>query len=329
MRVAVCSDGIGALGPAVTSVAVARAFAERGCHVAVVPIGAARGGAAAALADLVDAEHTELTALATPAGAVAVSSSSTAGDVVVVVESDAPDRPDLSGSSAPLGAVLGSLGPVGRLWIDPGPVAWHDGGAGLLEALGGSDAARQRFTGTEIVLLVPDDEATRPLTGLRGLTSVVRRAEGDDVARLLATDQRLADVAAALGIDPDEPGTGARGGLGAAVRALGGRILTGPQACAELAGLAATIAAADLVVTGCDRFDFGTFGGGAVTHVATLAEASQTPVIVVAGHNHVSARELRTFGVESGHSLAATAGETPDAAAITAAVAPIAASWVR
>ena len=61
--------------------------------------------------------------------------------------------------------------------------------------------------------------------------------------------------------------------------ALGGRLTTGP----EVAWDAVREPSADLVVTGCAVFDFGTRGGGVVAAAAAHAERLLAPCIVVAG----------------------------------------------
>ena len=127
----------------------------------------------------------------------------------------------------------------------------HDAGAGLLAGLGarssGADltagvagltglsavdlgAVRDLLGDVELVGVVPTAERDAQLLGLRGITSRRGRAAGEDPAPLLAADsalQRLTELVAPG--HATAPGAGACGGLGWAVLALGGRLVTGPE----------------------------------------------------------------------------------------------------
>lgn len=327
MRVVVATAAFAQLSPATTGAALARAWAGLGAEVAVVPLGDAGAGFATAWDEL------------------------TGGRCVV----GAPGGPPPSGlqlhsSSFPTGELLRAAPRSGdEVVVDLAGIHAHDGGAGLLAALGCTadtpltsgvaalggittldlGPARDWLAGRELLVAVPASEASAPLCGLRGITSVRGHAGGTDVQVLLETDQALVDLCAALG-RPDlatAPGGGAAGGVGATVLALGGRVGSGPALIADRAHLAETIAASDLVVTGSDRLDFGTMGGDSVALVRELAAASLRPVIALARTNFISARELRTISIEAAHSLAASPDVLLDADAITAAAAGVARSW--
>ncbi len=208
--------------------------------------------------------------------------------------------------------------------IDLSALNVHDAGAGLLGALGATadvvldagpeplarisrldlDAARARFAGCDLVGLVSPGELDDQLLGLRGITSRRGRGLGTAAERMLAVDaglerfSGLADAGHARAA-----GAGAAGGAGFAVLALGGRLSTGAAFCAERVDLDRGLAAADLVVTACDSFDFGTRGGGVVTDLAQRCEAVETPLLVVSPTIEMSEREMRVMGVESGHWL--------------------------
>ncbi|HNV10042.1 MAG TPA: glycerate kinase [Propionibacteriaceae bacterium] len=326
MRVVVATAAFAHLTPGATGAALARAWAGLGAEVAVVPLADAGAGFATAWSELT-------------------------GESCVVVESDPPSPGlNLGATSASVGEALLTADPTAaRLVCELPALDVHDGGAGMLAALGCTAdvdltvgvaglagitrldlaPALGRLAGRELILVVPASEVERPLCGLRGITSVRGHAVGADVSVLLSTDQALVDLCAALG-RPDLAnltGAGACGGVGAAVLALGGRVVSGPTLLAGRALLANTIADADLVVTGADQLDFATMGGAPVAEVVRLASEALRPVIAVARTNYISARELRTISIESAHSLAPAPDVVLDAADITEAATAVARSW--
>ena len=114
-------------------------------------------------------------------------------------------------------------------------------------------------------------------------------------------------------------GRGADGGWGGqagAVRDGGGAggvtrgMPWGSGAIAELTGLAADIAGADLVITGEGRYDGQSEAGKAPAHVAQLARAAGVPVALVAG-----AIEADASGFAASASLTELAGSTAAALA--------------
>lgn len=153
--------------------------------------------------------------------------------------------------------------------------------------------------------IVEEAELARPLLGLYGCNATRGREEGWPLEDVLAADaEAQAWLSANWPAQPElgrEPGSGAHGGLGARVLGSGGRLLTGPQLCAELSGLAGSIAAADLVVTGCESLDFGTFGGPVVAELTRLCDQATAPLVVLCGANFISSRELRSAGIEAAH----------------------------
>ncbi len=208
----------------------------------------------------------------------------------------------------------------GGLWPVTG--APMDGGAGLLAALGAVadrplDQGACTLVGVSQVdlggvpdvvladpptLVVPHPQLGSDLTGLRGVSSRLGHAIKADPAELLAADQGLTDLRAALGL-ADHPGLGAACGLELAVRALGGSCVSGFDWIASTCEVAATFAAADLVVAITDRIDIGNYGGEAITQAAQMAAEALVPFIVIAKTVGIGARELRTLGIEAAHAL--------------------------
>ena len=341
MRVVVCTDRIGALASADAGAALGRAFvaARPGTQVAVVPMapgGPDLDGALAALGD----------------------------DSVVVRDPDAAAHPHLrhghdhthgdeeavgvdpASSSVGIGRALASAlaGRPRRVVVDLTGLVTHDGGAGVLHALGAVadvrlDAgagplrdltaldlasARTLVGETELVAVVDPAELGDMLLGLRGLTSRRGRAAGTDPAVMLATDAALGSLEAALGV-PDAPGLGAAGGTVLALGALGAWTTSGPSLCASVAGLERTASAADVLVTGADVVDFAHRGGDVITEVAALGERTLRPVVVAARRVDISGRELRTFGVEVAYPLGGD--DDLDADELTLRAGGLASSW--
>src|SRR5690606_30221855 len=87
-----------------------------------------------------------------------------------------------------------------------------------------------------------------------------------------------------LGGEPDAPGSGAAGGTAYGLQTAGGaRIASGSDAVAQLTGLDAVIASADLVITGEGRIDASSAPGKLVGAVLPRAAAAGAPGALVAG----------------------------------------------
>ena len=131
------------------------------------------------------------------------------------------------------------------------------------------------------------------------------------------------------------PGAGAAGGLGAALLALGGMRESGADIVAAHTGLAAQLAAADLVVTGEGRLDEQSLRGkvvGALARRARGARPGGVGVLVLAGQIAAEPAALRAAGIGAAHSVADHAGSVrraiDDAAGQLEALAErIAAGW--
>lgn len=316
MRVLVATDVIGALSSAAAGRIIAGGW--RGAETLVLPVGEAGAGFIAATADRWDlAIGPEFV------GDVVVTSATGRGIGLLRVEdvTPAPAPIPYDASSRPIGVALGRLldgRRIERVYLDLAGLTVHDGGAGLLAGLGATaggvldrgvtgllpglgsvDLApvRMALGGTELIGVVPADQAGQALLGLRGITSLARGAEPDP-ARLLAVDAALEDLARLVAPEhASTPGAGACGGLGLAVLALGGRLTTGPAAA--LADVAVT--GVDLVVTGTSVFDFASRGGGVVAALAQTAGAHLSPCLVLAGEVMIGGREMRTMGVDAAY----------------------------
>jgi glycerate 2-kinase len=181
---------------------------------------------------------------------------------------------------------------VTRLLVGLGSSASTDGGAGMLSALGaklfdakgepiapGGAALSELVTidlsglsdlaGIEIIGLT---DVNSPLLGEKGAAKVFGPQKGADpeqVEQLDAALRHFSDMAgAALA---EVPGAGAAGGTGFGLLLLGAQLKPGAETIAELIGLEAACADADLVITGEGRFDSQSAAGKVPAKVAALA----------------------------------------------------------
>ncbi len=333
MRVIIATDAIGPLSSAQAGALLAQGWA--GAATTVVPMGEAGAGLAQAVADA--------------AGGVADAGVSAGGLTTVVdtperlvvgVESPTREQPlgiDRHASTWSLGvavreAIAASPYRAPEIVVDVAANRAHDGGAGLLGALGATadvpldrgvaglhgvsrvdlKAVRRLLDGRRLTLAVPSGQPGLPLLGLRGITSRYGRDQGWHPELLLATDASLQSFTLAVAPGSAQgPDWGACGGLGFAADALGGRVVTGPAYCAELAGLRRLVRGADLLVTGCSVFDFAERGGGVVAMIAELGTATAVPVILLAGEVLIGSREMRSMGIESAYAVHESRADRP------------------
>lgn len=163
------------------------------------------------------------------------------------------------------------------LIVGCGGSASTDGGAGAVEAVfkaGGLPGARLRAA-VDVQTLFLDAAA------------VFAPQKGADVATVRRLALRLEHIAARYvrerGVDVRRvPGSGAAGGLGGGLVALGGTIESGFDIVARTLDLATHLARADIVVTGEGRLDATSLEGKVVGGILR-AVASGTPLLVIAG----------------------------------------------
>lgn len=222
---------------------------------------------------------------------------------------------------------------VSRLVLGIGSSASTDGGTGMLRALGArfldaraAEAAPGArglgdIVSADLSGLRPAPEVrvltdvTNPLTGARGAAAVFGPQKGlTDPSDQQQTDAALERLARLLALDPAVPGSGAAGGVGAALIAWGGTLLPGAAEVAHLIGLADAIAAADGVVTGEGAYDGQSGDGKVPSFVASLAAASGVDAVLVAGRIAPDA-DLAPFTASA--SLTEVAGSSASALADT------------
>ncbi|GAA3952409.1 glycerate kinase [Gordonia caeni] len=197
---------------------------------------------------------------------------------------------------------------VQGLVIGLGGSASTDAGAGVLAALGfeffdgrgdpvdprtAGDLARITDVASERARSLPPGgvevltDTLAPLTGPTGAAHTFGAQKGADAVMRAELDELVSGFAAvvgpARGIAADEPGAGAAGGVGFALRAWGGALVPGAQRINELSRLTAAVRDADLVITGEGRFDATSETGKLVGTVLELCRAHAVRTVVIAG----------------------------------------------
>ena len=196
-----------------------------------------------------------------------------------------------------------------QIIVGVGGSASVDGGAGAMQALGvrlldasGTDlspggAALAKLDRIDLTTRDPRlmntrirvaSDVTSTLCGPTGAAEMFGPQKGaspEDVRALEVALQHFAKIVLRDGgvdILP-LPGGGAAGGLAAGLAAIGATIEPGFDIVAEATGLEATIAAADVVITGEGRLDAQTAYGKTASRVATLAHKHGKRIAIIAG----------------------------------------------
>lgn len=197
-----------------------------------------------------------------------------------------------------------------RIYIGLGGSATSDGGAGMAKALGvrflnsaGEDIpcgligleeldsidCSQMTHALDDVEIIAITDVTNPLTGPDGAVYVYGPQKGipaDAIARMDGMMVRYAQILKdTVGRDVDAvPGSGAAGGLGAALVAFcNAQIARGIDTVLDLIGLEEAMADVDLVITGEGRMDAQSAFGKAPVGVARRAKHHGIPVVAVVG----------------------------------------------
>lgn len=196
---------------------------------------------------------------------------------------------------------------VKRLLVGLGGSATNDGGAGLLQALGGrfyderDELITEPLTGGRLMKirraeLAPVWERLRgvtleaacdvdnPLCGPRGAAPTFAPQKGASPADVGFLDKALAHFCrAVLNDDGNFPGAGAAGGCGFALNRVGASLRPGAELVMETTGFTASLAGADLVITGEGCSDEQTLHGKLCSAVAAEARAHGVLVVLASG----------------------------------------------
>lgn len=215
---------------------------------------------------------------------------------------------------------------VKKILIGIGGSATNDGGAGVIQALGGKLLDKQGneldFGGGELGKLSVIDltnldprlkdvivevacDVNNPLCGERGASNVYGPQKGATKEMVSVLDNNLRHYAEIikkqLGKDVlDVPGAGAAGGLGAGLMAfLDGSLKKGIEMVIEYASLEEKVKYADMVWTGEGSIDFQTQYGKTPLGVAAVAKKYSKPVIALAGRVGEGIEVLYEKGINS------------------------------
>lgn len=215
---------------------------------------------------------------------------------------------------------------IKRLLIGIGGSATNDGGAGVVQALGGNLLSKEGseigFGGGELAKLSSIDladfdsrlknikvevacDVTNPLCGLKGASNVFGPQKGADPQMIDILDENLRHYADIIkeqfGKEViDVPGAGAAGGLGAGLMAfLDGTLKNGIDMVVEYSKLEEKIKSADMVWTGEGSIDFQTQYGKTPLGVARVAKKYDKPVIALAGKVGSNIGALYDMGIDS------------------------------
>lgn len=213
-----------------------------------------------------------------------------------------------------------------RFIVGIGGSATNDGGIGMLQALGygflnkdgqqvpfGATGLKELETITDTYVLPELAECefkiacdvTNPLCGENGCSAVYGPQKGANPSMIMEMDKWLRYYAALARekfpkANPNEPGTGAAGGLGFAFLTFTNAVLeSGIKIVLEETKLESYVKGADVVVTGEGRLDFQTAMGKAPVGVAGLAKKFDIPVLAFAGSVTKDATECNKNGIDA------------------------------
>lgn len=214
---------------------------------------------------------------------------------------------------------------VNEIIIGIGGSATNDGGVGMLQALGavfydenghpligggkilGSirsidiSAIDQRIIKTPITVMC---DVTNPLTGPNGATAVYGPQKGGSENQLKTLEEGMINLYERIleqtGLDVNMiPGSGAAGGLGAALVAfLGATLKPGIELILDLVNFDALADEADLVITGEGRIDNQTVFGKVPVGVGKRCIGRRAKVIAIAGIEGDEAKRVYDFGID-------------------------------
>ncbi|TFW19366.1 glycerate kinase [Duganella callida] len=211
-----------------------------------------------------------------------------------------------------------------RFVLGIGGSATNDGGAGMLQALGGrlldATGAELPAGGGALNMLDRIDlsnldarindcvfdvacDVSNPLVGPQGASAIFGPQKGATTEMVARLDDNLRHYAAVIARDlgqdvAEVPGAGAGGGIGAAMLVfLNGRLRPGSEIVTAAVGLDAAVADADLVITGEGRIDGQTIQGKTPVGVARVAQRHGKPVIAIGGSLACGAAAVHAHGI--------------------------------
>lgn len=347
VRVVVTSDRFDRLDPAAATAELAAGWRVGAAHDEVIALPGSDGGPGLLAAVRAGLGGRPLAGAGTCAVVTGASPSTT-----VWLQAGACPGPTSADLGRALRAAVGSG--ATRVVIGTGGTGAPDGGLGLLAGLGlelpagvsdlagaaevtdddlaGLGALRWSLSGIDLVVAYDDD---RPLLGLAGVGELVARSGPDGRARAQVTERGLAALSGAVTAAlrgqtrPDllvgdgsarrptsAPGSGAGGGLGFMLAALGARLLPGAAVLAAELDLDGRLAEAELAVVAIPYLDWTTAATGVVAQLTERAAAVGVPVVALAGQSLLGRKDLAGAGLVGSYVVA---GQAPDQLAALAA----------
>lgn len=214
--------------------------------------------------------------------------------------------------------------------VGVGGSATNDGGAGMIQAMGGkltdsdgknlarggialTDLANIDLTGldprmTDVNVVVACD-VNNPLCGTRGASAIFGPQKGASQKDVQELDVALANFADMIIKDlhtdvAEIPGAGASGGLGAGLMGFfDARLRLGADIVLEAIDLVKHLEDADLVIVGEGQFDRSTVFNKSPVAVAQKAKINGIPVIGIAGSLGGGYQEVHEHGIDAVFSL--------------------------
>lgn len=217
-----------------------------------------------------------------------------------------------------------------RFIIGLGGSATNDGGAGMLAALGvrlldaagaplpEGGAALERLAAIDLSGIdaavrqsefVLAGDVTNPLCGPNGASAVFGPQKGATAEMVQRLDRALERygqaLAEATGRDAARlPGSGAAGGMGAALMAvLGADSRPGIEVVLEAVRFESRLTGADLIITGEGKLDRQTLSGKVIAGVCSRAARHGVPVIALCGGMSLSGAEMDRLGLRAAFSI--------------------------
>ena len=220
-----------------------------------------------------------------------------------------------------------------------GGTATNDGGAGIAHALGvrfktadqkdlglpsGDNLLDIEFIDTSGILnsirqtrFTVLCDVQNPLTGHNGAAYTFAPQKGANEEQVLLLNRGLVNLAHRLrhqfNIDPEFPGAGAGGGVGALLSAVvETEFKSGIEYLLKAVEIERHVADADLVITGEGKFDGQTLGGKVVFGLAEVCKKHDKPLIVIAGHSDLPESTWRSLGIKHVLTLARSKDEVAE-----------------
>lgn len=301
MRALLCPASLkGVLTARAAASALGRGIRDGGADAIELPVADGGEGTADALASAVGGEWREAR-VSDPLGRPVAARWLVLSDGRAVVEAAAAiglpllspaERDPRRASSRGLGELLAAAleSSPASLVVALGGTATVDGGAGLREVL-------SKLPVPTVVLC----DVRTTLADAARLFGPQKGASPGDVAFL----ERRLEGMDELAPFAEQPGSGAAGGLGAALAALGGRLDPGAPAVLDLLGFDERLVESDLVVTGEGRVDRTTGEGKAPGEVARRAVDARVRCVVFGGRVEVELDGVETVALSGDPARAA------------------------